>query len=118
MAEERLSLFLASAVVFVAQFSASSSLSRGFPRIVATFWPCKSRFALLEKARKKLEKFTRNFEVLFWFFLCFLAMLFRELVMVMVVVNTQHCGEETRHASLGQRSGACSRVSNDNGERQ
>lgn len=51
----------------------------------------------------------------FGFLLCVLAMLFRELVMV--AVNTQHCGQETRHASLGQQSGACSRVSNDNGEK-
>jgi hypothetical protein len=61
MAEERLSLFLAIAVVFVAQFSASSSLSPCFPRIFVTILAVKIQICTvgkgLEEARRIHPKF-------------------------------------------------------------
>jgi uncharacterized membrane protein YoaK (UPF0700 family) len=61
MAEERLSLFLAIAVVFVAQFSASSSLSPCFPPIVATILAVQIQICTVgkgpEEARKVHPKF-------------------------------------------------------------
>ncbi len=97
MAEERLSLFLAIAVVFVAQFSASSSISPCFLRIVATILVVQIQICTVGKGPEEDRKFTRNFEVLFWFFSLFFG----------DVIPGAGDGGGGQHSTLRARNEAC-----------